>query len=137
MGVDYSSISGYGIYATAKQMFDKFNLKRENEVEETIKEESDDIHEYYQAEDDEDFKYDGEDIYLIEEFVEDSEYKDVVEIKEYGSHYSNVIDYVLLFKPKGRFMSKEFIESFRKFERFLNEFNFKNQIEFIKEILEH
>lgn len=138
MGVDYSAISGYGIYTTAKQMFNKFNLKREDEIEETIEEESDDIHTYYRAEDEEDFEYDGEDIYLIEGFIEDSEYKDVVKVEEYGSRYSNnAIEYVLLFKPTGRFMSEEFIQSFRKFERFLNEFNFKNQIEFVNEILVH
>lgn len=136
MGVDYSAISGYGIYTTGKQMFNKFNLKREDEIEKTIEEESDDIHTYYQAENEEDFGYDGEDIYLIGGFIEDSEYKDVVKVKEYGIRYSNdAIYYALLFTPTGRFMSEEFIQSFRKFERFLNEFNFKNQIEFVNEIL--
>lgn len=127
MGVDYSAISGYGIYTTAKQMFEKLSL--ESEEKDKI------IEEYYDG--NENYYYNSEASDTVENFINNSEYKDVVKVEGYGSYYGDVIDYVLLFKPTGRLMSEEFIESFRKFERFLNEFNFKNQIEFINEILVH
>jgi len=111
MGVDYTAVAGIGVYATLTEVF---NLEEKEGV---------------------DFKE------VVDEWIECgyirySGYEEIVEIKEYGSRYTNdSINYVLLFKSNSPIMSEEYIKDFRKFEQFLKDFKFNNDIEFITEIL--
>jgi hypothetical protein len=109
MGVDYTAVAGIGVYTTKQKLMKAFNLEEEDDV---------------------DF------MEVIDGYVEYSEYKEMIEVKEYGSRYAkDNIDYMLLFKSDSPIMSEEYIKDFREFEQFLKDFKFDNNIEFITEML--
>jgi hypothetical protein len=109
MGVDYTVVAGIGVYTTKQNLIKAFNLEEEDDV---------------------DF------MEVIDGYVECSEYKEIIQVEEYGSRYvKDDIDYMLLFKSDSPIMSEEYIKDFRKFEQFLKDFKFDNNIEFITEML--